>query len=84
MPPNCSQSVSYRLTLFLAPVISSTLKTEATRSSETSVFLIDPHGATCQKTAFFIVTAVKTSNSAIENYFEFSHFVVREYDERKF
>jgi hypothetical protein len=32
-----SQSVSYRLTLFLAPVISSTLKMEATRSSETLV-----------------------------------------------
>jgi hypothetical protein len=25
-------------------------------------FLQEPHGVTCQKTAFFIVTAVKTSN----------------------
>jgi hypothetical protein len=33
----CSQSVSNRLTLFLACVISSTLKMEATHSSETSV-----------------------------------------------
>jgi hypothetical protein len=32
---NCSQSVSYRLTLFLAHFISSTLKMEATHSSET-------------------------------------------------
>jgi hypothetical protein len=41
--------------------ISYTLKMEAIRSSETSVkkYL---HGATSQKTAFFIVTAVKTSN----------------------
>jgi hypothetical protein len=36
----------------------STLKMEAIRSSETQ----DLHGATSQKTAFFIVTAVKTSN----------------------
>jgi hypothetical protein len=36
--PNCSQSVSYRLTSFFARVISSTLKMEKTRSSETSVF----------------------------------------------
>jgi hypothetical protein len=36
VPPNCSESVSNRLTLFLARVISSTLKIEATRSSETS------------------------------------------------
>jgi hypothetical protein len=34
---------------------------EAIVSSETSV-LKDPHGVTSQKTAFFIVTAVKTSN----------------------
>jgi isochorismate hydrolase len=38
-----------------------TLKMEETRSSERSV-LQDPHGATFQKTSFFLVTAVKTSN----------------------
>jgi hypothetical protein len=36
---------------------SPTLKMEVTRSSETSI-----HGAASQKTAFFIVTAMKTSN----------------------
>jgi hypothetical protein len=44
------QSVSYRLTIFLARVISSTLKMEAKRSSET---------------VFFIVTAMKTSNPTL-------------------
>jgi hypothetical protein len=39
----------------------STLKMETIRSSETSVHE-DPHGATSQKTPFFIVTTVKTSN----------------------
>jgi hypothetical protein len=34
---------------------------EAPRSSETS-FLKELHGVTCQKTVFFIVTAMKTSN----------------------
>jgi hypothetical protein len=34
---------------------------EAMCSSETSV-LKEPHGVTSQKTALFIVTAVKTSN----------------------
>jgi hypothetical protein len=34
------------------------LMMEALSSSETSVF-IKPHGVTSQKTAFFIVTAVK-------------------------
>jgi hypothetical protein len=34
---------------------------EALSSSETR-FLQDPHGLTSQKTPFFIVTAVKTSN----------------------
>jgi hypothetical protein len=34
---------------------------EALGSSETSV-LQEPHGVTSQKTIFFIVTAVKTSN----------------------
>jgi hypothetical protein len=38
VPPYCCQSVSYRLTLFLARVISSTLKMEEARSSETSVY----------------------------------------------
>jgi hypothetical protein len=38
-----------------------TLMMEALSSSETSV-LQQPHGVTSQKTAFFIVTAVKTSN----------------------
>jgi hypothetical protein len=35
--PNCSQSVSYCLTLFLAGVISSALKTDVTLPSETRV-----------------------------------------------
>jgi hypothetical protein len=34
---------------------------EAPGSSETS-FLQEPHGVTTQKTPFFILTAVKTSN----------------------
>jgi hypothetical protein len=34
---------------------------EAISSSETSV-LQEPHGVTSQKTPFFLVTAVKTSN----------------------
>jgi hypothetical protein len=38
-----------------------TLTMEAICSSETW-FLQEPHGATSQKTAFFIVTAVKTTN----------------------
>jgi hypothetical protein len=38
VPPNWSQSVSNRLTLFLAGVISSVLKMETTRSSETSMY----------------------------------------------
>jgi hypothetical protein len=37
---------------------------EARISSETLVFLQDPHGAVSQKAAFFIVTGVKTSNPA--------------------
>jgi hypothetical protein len=49
---------------FLAPLISSTLKIEATRSTETSV-LKSPRYATWQKTALFIVTAVKTSNPTL-------------------
>jgi hypothetical protein len=35
---------------------------EEINSSETSVFLEEPHGVTSQKTTFFIVTAVKISN----------------------
>jgi hypothetical protein len=35
---SCSQSVSHRIALFLSRFISSTLKLEATRSSETSVY----------------------------------------------
>jgi hypothetical protein len=38
VPPNCSQSVSDRLTFFLAHVLSSALKMEATCSSEKSVY----------------------------------------------
>jgi phospholipid N-methyltransferase len=38
-----------------------TLMMEAIRSSETS-FLQELHGRTSQKTAFFIATAMKTSN----------------------
>jgi hypothetical protein len=39
-------------------------------------FLQDPHGATSQKRAFFIVTAVKTSNPI--NYGKFKHFSIFE------
>jgi hypothetical protein len=39
-----------------------TLMKEELSSSRTSVVLQEPHGVTSQKTAFFIVTAVKTSN----------------------
>jgi hypothetical protein len=39
----------------------STLIMEAIRSSE-SPFLQEPHGVTSQKAAFFIVTAMRTSN----------------------
>jgi hypothetical protein len=42
-----SQSVSYRLTLFFARVLSSTLEIEATLR-----FIINPHNATSQKTAW--------------------------------
>jgi hypothetical protein len=35
---------------------------EALSTSETSVLTREPHGVTSQKTPFFIVTAVKTSN----------------------
>jgi hypothetical protein len=38
-----------------------TLMMEALSSSETSV-ITEPYGVTFQKTAFFLVTAVKTSN----------------------
>jgi hypothetical protein len=41
-----------------------TLINEALSSSETSVHT-EPHGVTSQKTPFFIVTAVKTSNLTI-------------------
>jgi hypothetical protein len=40
---------------------SATLMKEALGSFET-LFLQEPHGVTSQKTPFFIVTAVKTSN----------------------
>jgi hypothetical protein len=46
--------ISHSLTL-------STLMVEAIRSSETR-FLEEPHSVTLKKTAFFIVTAVRTSN----------------------
>jgi hypothetical protein len=42
-------------------LIISTLKMEAIHSSERP-FKQDPYGVTSQKTAFFIVAAVKTSN----------------------
>jgi hypothetical protein len=52
VPLNCSQSVSNRLTLFFARGISSSLKMEERRSSETSVHNEPTQGATSQKTAF--------------------------------
>jgi hypothetical protein len=42
---------------------------EASGSSERR-FLLEPHGVTTQKTPFFIVTAVKTSNLTIEELLE--------------
>jgi hypothetical protein len=38
VPPNCSESVSYRLTFSLLAFFSFTLRTEETRSSETLVY----------------------------------------------
>jgi hypothetical protein len=55
---NTTESVSNCLTLYLTRVIA-ILKMEATPSSEKSVYN-KPN--TSQKTEFFIVTAVKTSN----------------------
>jgi hypothetical protein len=53
------------LMMDVANVVSSSLililMMDVLRSSETSV-LKEPHGLSSQKTAFFIVTAVKTSN----------------------
>jgi hypothetical protein len=64
-------SVSNSLTHFLPHIISSTLKVEATRSSETSVY--NKHTlAASQKTAFFIVSTVKTSNPTIINLKDFA------------
>jgi hypothetical protein len=40
---------------------------EAPGSSETSVLTRELHGVTTQKTPFFIVTAVKTSNLTISH-----------------
>jgi hypothetical protein len=53
-----SQSAIHLLTLVTRYVNFSTLKMEEIRSSETSATQ-DLHGATSQKTASFIVTAVK-------------------------
>jgi hypothetical protein len=47
--------------LFPSSLIPFTLMKEAIPSSETR-FFEEPHGVTSQKTAFFIATAVKTSN----------------------
>jgi hypothetical protein len=51
---------SNRRTLRSSPILVTLMK-EVLSSSETSV-LAEPHGVTSQKTSFFIVTAVKTSN----------------------
>jgi hypothetical protein len=48
--------------VFLSSPILVALMMEAIRTSETSVLTRDPRGVTSQKTAFFIVTAVRTSN----------------------
>jgi hypothetical protein len=50
-----------RATVVHGPPILVTLMKEALNSSEMSV-LKEPHGVTSQKTPFFIVTAVKTSD----------------------
>jgi hypothetical protein len=50
-----------------------TLMKEALGSSETSV-LLEPHGVTSQKTPFFIVTAVKTSNLKFHSLFASPQF----------
>jgi hypothetical protein len=64
-----SEESSVHLLLVIANVVPSspilvTLMMEVLGSSETSVLtrLQEPHGVTSQKTTFFIVTAVKTSN----------------------
>jgi hypothetical protein len=48
------------LAIHLRSWILSTLKMEATNSSESSV-ITGPHNAASQKTAFYIVTSMKTS-----------------------
>jgi hypothetical protein len=71
VPPNCSQSVSYHLTLFLPRDIFSTLKMEATRSSETSAYdkptrYLTPEDGimkTSNPTYYFLFTV--SSNSAL-------------------
>jgi hypothetical protein len=61
VPPNCSQSVSNLLTLFLACVIASTWRWRRHVPPKRR-FIINPHGVTSQKTAFFIISALKASN----------------------
>jgi hypothetical protein len=70
--PNCIRSVRYRLILSFAHIIPSTLKMEATRSSEKSAYN-KPQGTTSQKTTFFTVTTVKTSNPMKDNYAEIEY-----------
>jgi hypothetical protein len=52
---------SYTVNVVPTSPILDTLMTEALLLSKRR-FLKDPHGVTCQKTSFFIATAVKTSN----------------------
>jgi hypothetical protein len=56
-----------------------------THSGRELRFWLEPHGVTSQKTPFFIVTAVKTSNFIYINYIyhEIIYIFFQSYDTRK-
>jgi hypothetical protein len=58
---NCSQSVGYCLTLFLLALFLLPWRWRR-HGPPKRRFIINPHVATSQKTAFFVVTTMKTSN----------------------
>jgi hypothetical protein len=59
--PNCGQIVSYRPTLFFACGFLLPWRWRW-HVNQKRRFIINPHSATPQKMAFFIITAVKSSN----------------------
>jgi hypothetical protein len=66
VPPNC-QSVSNCLALFITHVTTSTLKMEARHVPPKRRFIINPHSATSQKTAFFNCHSVHKSLQVVSN-----------------